>query len=413
MKAKQAPIFITGRFRSGTSFMWQIFDHLKGYCAWYEPLHPQLLSAIEHVQPKQDHVGITDYWATYREHPEFATKYAVEFATHKLYLEAKDEYPKLEAYINHLIKLSGDEIPVLQFNRVDLRLPWLRAKFPEAVIIHIDRNPLQLYCSQRKHIADPKKDEASYWDAYELMPWCHALYEAFPFLLDSQVEHAFYHFYAIYQLSKMSAQSYADVSINLDADVFQSDGFIHKLSNVMALDEEQVKVIKGLTHIPELPEFDAAWVEELVNIMTVVDMQLSASGLIEYFNQRKLSSIKLYHTDFWDSMAATAYPATKLWPVVQYVRDEVVRINNENVAFQEQLNQLNGQAKKPPNIYFDVDQSVDKLSVDELLILLNQLNNHMTTVLGINNRLRKQLSETEGGDLDHSVNVDNQESPKD
>ena len=138
--------------------MWQLFNQLDGFCAWYEPLHPQLLSCIEHVQPKADHVGIDDYWDTYRQHPIFSDSYHSEFAFSQLYLEANEEYPELELYINELIDLSGGLVPVLQFNRVDLRLSWLKAKFPKATIIHIKRNPLQLYHSQRKHIPNADKD---------------------------------------------------------------------------------------------------------------------------------------------------------------------------------------------------------------------------------------------------------------
>ena len=216
------PIFITGRFRSGTSFLWQLFNELDGFCAWYEPLHPQLLPAIKHVEPKYDHVGINDYWHSYRHKPEFATAYSMQFATQQLYLEAEDEYPELEAYIKHLIDLSAPDIPVLQFNRVDLRLSWLRAKFPEAKIIHIERNVLQLYHSQRKHIDLAHRNDAHYWDAYELMPWCYALQQQFPLLFTTDSQHAFYQFYTLYQLSKLLANRYADVSINLDSQVFLS-----------------------------------------------------------------------------------------------------------------------------------------------------------------------------------------------
>jgi len=36
---------------------------------------------------------------------------------------------------------------VLQFNDVDLRLPWLRARFPEADILHVYRHPRDQWCS--------------------------------------------------------------------------------------------------------------------------------------------------------------------------------------------------------------------------------------------------------------------------
>ena len=127
MSVEKQPIFITGRFRAGTSLLWQIFDQLEGFCAWYEPLHPQLIAAIKYTEPKLDHVGIQDYWTAYRQHPEFESLYSMEFSTKDMYLEEGDEFVELEAYINHVIRLSAEDVAVLQFNRMDLRLHGLRA----------------------------------------------------------------------------------------------------------------------------------------------------------------------------------------------------------------------------------------------------------------------------------------------
>ena len=41
-----APIFITGRFRSGTTLLWHTFNALDDYCAYYEPCHDNLLAHL-------------------------------------------------------------------------------------------------------------------------------------------------------------------------------------------------------------------------------------------------------------------------------------------------------------------------------------------------------------------------------
>ncbi len=334
------PIFITGRFRSGTSFMWQLFNQLDSYCAWYEPLHPQLLSAIKHVDPKQDHVGIDDYWQTYHLKPEFKATYSMQFATQKLYLEPADEYPELEAYIRQLIDLSKPDIPVLQFNRVDLRLSWLKAKFPEAKIIHIERNPLQLYHSQRKHIDEVHRDAAHYWDAYELMPWCYALQQQFPFLLSPDSKHAFYQFYTIYLLSKRMAVEYADVSINLDTQVFQSDEFINQLAGIIDLSAAQKAQIKSMTQVPDLPVFDAGLTNELAAIMTEVDLKLTAAGLMDEFGVVDLASIKSNHQPFWQGFDGATKSTTDLLLNINQLNSELTRILAENKRLKDQLDQL-------------------------------------------------------------------------
>ncbi len=333
---KQA-IFITGRFRSGTSFLWQLFDQLDGYCAWYEPLHPQLLAAIEHTEPKADHVGIVDYWTAYRQHPQFRAAYSASFATQNLFLEPKDEYVELEHYINQLIELSGDDTAVIQFNRVDFRLSWLKAKFPSVKIIHITRNPLQLYYSQRKHINSADRNDVDYWDAYELQPWCYALSEEFPFLLKHEESHAFYPFYMLYQLSTMAATYCADVSINLDNHVFQSDDFLAKLGQVVALSKLQKNTIKSLTHVPEFPVFDADLTDQLISIMTAVDMKLMALGLTEGFAKQALSTIKLKHQEQWLPYQKIPANFQTLLLKMNELNSEMTRVLAENNSLKEQL----------------------------------------------------------------------------
>jgi hypothetical protein len=37
--AGPAPIFVTGRFRSGSTLLWNIFRHIDGCTSYYEPLN--------------------------------------------------------------------------------------------------------------------------------------------------------------------------------------------------------------------------------------------------------------------------------------------------------------------------------------------------------------------------------------
>ena len=362
----KSPIFITGRFRSGTSFLWQLFNHLDGYCAWYEPLHPHLLNAIQHVEPKKDHIGIKDYWQSYRLKPEFESAYSMQFATQQLYLEAGDEYIELEAYINKLINLSESDVPVLQFNRVDLRLPWLKSKFPEAKIIHIERNPLQLYYSQRKHIGSSHQNAVHYWDAYELMPWCHSLQPHFPFLLSTKKNHAFYQFYVIYQLSKLIAEEHCDVSINLDSQVFQSEEFISQLSKVVNLSQTHKTQIKNMTHVPpEPPIFDDTLSNDLAEIMTDVDLKLTAAGLMDELGKSSLKNIRSKYYSFWqvygDMISSNEIqPTSNLLLSVNQLSSELTRILAENKQLKEQVNFLKADLRSKSddiNSEFKVDQN--------------------------------------------------------
>ena len=116
--------------------LWNLFNQLPQYCAWYEPLHTNLIKHITHVKPKKDHLGIDDYWHNYRSLNELSQYHKAEFGYDRLLLEKHEKHAKLTQYIEYIISQSKQKIPVLQFNRMDLRLGWLRNKFPNVRIIH-------------------------------------------------------------------------------------------------------------------------------------------------------------------------------------------------------------------------------------------------------------------------------------
>lgn len=393
MSTDKRPIFITGQFRSGTSFLWQVFKQLEDSCAWYEPLHPQLLTAIEYTPPKADHVGVADYWTAYREHPGFRLHYSSDFATRQLYLEGKHKYRELEAYIKHLMAQSGAQTPVLQFNRVDLRLGWLKARFPQAHIIHIERDPLQLYLSQRQHIDPTLQDQASYWDAYELMPWCHALHEAFPFLLSEEyASHAFYRVYALHRLSKLVAQAHADLTINLDDDVFGSDDYLQKLKPYLSVTAEQEAAIKALKNVPEPHPITAEEQARLQAIMATVEEHLQQAGLQEYLGQRALVAIQFHHPKFWKQWQDMAVDLTELQQAIATQSKELQRIDEENQYYLREIDTLSGGQQRLdglPNCVIDLPQIKlpDNPEVADWLAHSNRLSNALTQVLAINDFL--------------------------
>jgi len=295
---KHNPIFILGRFRSGTSYFWHIFNQLPGFKAWYEPLHPQLLSQIKYTKPKVDHVYIEDYWASYRSIQDLAEHHHVSFGSERLYLTAQESWPELRKYVDFLLETSADKRPILQFNRMDLRIQWLMGFYPQAKILYLHRNPIQLWCSQRKHIPVSHRDDESYADAYELMQWCADLAPLLPFLTPQHGRHAFYRFYLLYRLSVIMGLHHADVVIDLDKDVFNSDNYLQKLE-VLGLTDVELKTAHGLKHIPEEYELPDEELELLTAIMTEVDALLDDSGLASGFATQNLTNVKQSHPDFW------------------------------------------------------------------------------------------------------------------
>ena len=63
-------------------------------------------------------------------------------------MDERSHDQRLFHYIDQLIRRAAGR-PVLQFNRVDLRLPWLRAHFSDATIVHLYRHPREQWMSMQ------------------------------------------------------------------------------------------------------------------------------------------------------------------------------------------------------------------------------------------------------------------------
>lgn len=296
--SKPQIIFISGRFRSGTSLLWHLFEQLDGYCAWYEPLHTELLTNIDVVRPKSDHKGVQDYWESYRKKPDFKQYYQPIFGHDRLYLSADQSWPELKKYLDHLISLSAPSVPVLQFNRMDLRLGWLKHYYPEAMMVHIYRQPIPLWFSCRKHLSMSGQRDESHPDAYDLMQWSASLSELFPMLCPKSGRHSYYRHYFIYVLSRLMAQSYADYSFSLEQDVFESSHMLDKLSELCSLNTEQKNRLEKLIHVPE-PLNTGDDLQELTAIQENVDEMLQDTGLANYFPGATPNQIRSLHADYW------------------------------------------------------------------------------------------------------------------
>jgi hypothetical protein len=224
------PIFITARFRSGSTLLWNIFRSVPQFTAYYEPLINEFPSqrgrARQHkVDPT--HWGVKDYHSEYSNIPGLDDAFRIEWATKNLYMGSHFYDPVLEKYLRLLIENAKDR-PVLQFNRVDFRLPWLRAKFPKAFILHLYRNPRDQWISMIKNDCYiPKEFD---WDKTDLYPeinafylwdWWRDLHHQMPFLKLEYLEHPYQLHYLIWRASYIFGKNYSDLSIKYE-DILES-----------------------------------------------------------------------------------------------------------------------------------------------------------------------------------------------
>jgi len=297
---KNKIIFISGRFRSGTSLLWNLFNQLPQYHAWYEPLHPNLLKHIEYVKPQTDHISIDDYWGNYRNLSDLHHFHSAKFGQHRLFLEKHERWHELKAYINYLIAQSEDKIPVLQFNRMDLRLNWLKNIFPNATIINIEREPYPLWVSSRKHIRnDVDGNDESFQDAYDLMQSSADLTRHFPMLQAVENRNGYYRHYFIWKLSQQMAQANADIHLSLENDFLNNHNGISTLANQFNWDDKTTASVQKLVQKPQSMQTKLSKEKLFTDIETGINQIFHKTGLKELFPSSPLPSIKLEHSKAW------------------------------------------------------------------------------------------------------------------
>lgn len=274
-------IFITGRFCSGTTFLWNFFNWTSQYCAYYEPLHPGLLASIQHISPKQKHKGVDNYWQEYLRLNELPQHYSPTFGFERLTLQENEQHQALENYLHYLIQHNDNKSVAIKFNRVDFRLGWLKQRFPTAKIIHIERNIRDSWKSSRAHLpADVEKDMYQF-NAYELIQWVIALDEQFPFIIDNSASSYHLHYF-IAKLSEKFSRHYAHVTINFERDIIKNfDHFIEKISTTTGLNKNEITAYIQKREIPLLKEYTVDEIVWLENVEKECDKILNDLGVIE------------------------------------------------------------------------------------------------------------------------------------
>lgn len=153
------PIFLSGLWRSGSTYIWSQFrENPETYC-FYEPLNqglgrlnkkrigtynPEVTKVNTHPVLEKPYFAEFEPLLKRRGVKKFKRRFAYDcFAMDE---EEKDE--ALKKYINSLCNLAQtqNKIPVLGFNRVCFRLGWLKNSFG-APIVHIDRNAREIWNS--------------------------------------------------------------------------------------------------------------------------------------------------------------------------------------------------------------------------------------------------------------------------
>jgi hypothetical protein len=215
------PVIITARFRSGSTLLWNIFRNVDSCTAYYEPFNERRWfdAASRGAHTDATHLGVSDYWREYDGLEALATYYSESWINRRLHMDSRCWNPEMKTYVALLIA-AAPRRPVLQFNRIDFRLPWFRHNFPRAQVIHLYRHPRDQWVSTLVDpSAFPKDANPSQFaahDHYYLLAWAQDLKYQFPFLDPRTVEHPYQLFYLIWKLSYLYGRTYADRSVSFE-----------------------------------------------------------------------------------------------------------------------------------------------------------------------------------------------------
>lgn len=250
-------VFISGRFRSGSTLLWNIFRNIPSCTSYYEPFNEAAWSSNRRWGNSVDntHKGVAEYWNEYDELEFIRTFYKSRWSTKNLYMDEVFWDPELSHFIDLLIN-NAPERPVLQFNRVDFRLAWLRHNYPNAKIVHIFRHPRDQWCSTLRDISCFSKDARisnfEQYDRFYLLEWVNDLRAYFPFLDQYVCKHPYELFYYIWCLSYMFGKRYSDYSICFEDLVSDPNVQILRLLNSLQIKGYRLNKLKSLIMKPSL-----------------------------------------------------------------------------------------------------------------------------------------------------------------
>jgi hypothetical protein len=265
-------VFITGRFRSGSTLLWNLFRNADGFTAYYEPFNerrwfdPQTRGS----HTDRTHRNVSDYWREYDGLEVLGDYYREDWIGRNLLMDAESWDPGMKRFIEILIDRAPGR-SVLQFNRVDFRLPWLRRNFPRAKLIHIYRHPRDQWCSSlQEDLGRVPRDvgvaDFARYDKFYLGLWARDLKYHFPFLDERSASHPYQLFYFLWKLSFLYGRRCSDVSVSFEDLVNDPAAQIAGLFRAIDADQYDLERLVGLVDKPPLGKWtryaDDAWFKE-------------------------------------------------------------------------------------------------------------------------------------------------------
>jgi hypothetical protein len=214
-------VFVSGDFCSGSTLVFTLFRKTGEYHCLYEPLHERLPEYLFWRLPVyKHHFFVDDYFSEYKGFDKIPILFDPKWGNSELFLPPEAEADELYRYLSYLIETAfgrRDKV-VLQFNRATFRLGWLRAKFPEAKVVHIYRDKEAQWNSMvrrgQEHLGreDIGQGDVTF-QGFNIAAWCEDLKHRFPELDANNFRTGYERFCKLWELSYAQNRSYADLSV--------------------------------------------------------------------------------------------------------------------------------------------------------------------------------------------------------
>jgi hypothetical protein len=261
-------IIITGRFRSGTTFLWNIFRHIEGMTAYYEPFNERRWfdPLVRGDRVDQTHKHAEAYWREYDGLDVLRHYYREEWTYKNLFMDSAFWAPEMKRYVEILIEKAAGR-PVLQFNRIDMRLPWFRHHFPAAKIIHIYRHPRDQWCSFLLDLhcfpQDRRMEDFAPHDKFYLRSWARDLHYHFPFLAEQRIDHPYQMFYFLWKLSYLWGVNFSHYSIAFEKLIDHYESVLKDMLGFVGIYTYDMDILHSLKSKPDMGKWckyaDDAW----------------------------------------------------------------------------------------------------------------------------------------------------------
>lgn len=212
-------VFITSRFRSGSTLLWNLFRKTPHCTAYYEPFNERqwFNKKMRGGNVDTTHRGVEEYWAEYDNLSALSQTYDEDWIRNALCMSKHSWDPQMKRYIEQMVEAASGR-PILQFNRIDFRLPWIKHHFPNAKILHLYRHPRDQWCSFLTDHQVMNKDDVmhTYQDAFYLDVWCRDLAKHYPVLDKRNTPHPYQRFYYLWKLSYLHGLAFSDLNLSFE-----------------------------------------------------------------------------------------------------------------------------------------------------------------------------------------------------